>query len=89
MIKNYEGANLNNKEVLTTEDVCRLTGFSKSYLYKLTSRRVIPHYKPCGKIVFFNRHEVEAWLQTNRVSTAAEIAGEAQRMCNNSRQHAL
>lgn len=80
-----EGASLNTKEVLTTKDVCQMTGFSKSYLYKLTSRRAIPHYKPSGKVVFFNRHEVEAWLQSNRVSTAAEIAGEAQRICNNSR----
>lgn len=80
-----EGANLNTKEVWTTNELCRATGFSKSYVYKLTSTRAIPHYKPCGKMVFFNRQEVEAWLQRNRVSTAAEIAGRAQIICNNSR----
>lgn len=80
-----EGANLNTKEVWTMNELCRATGFSKSYVYKLTSTRAIPHYKPCGKMVFFNRQEVEAWLQRNRVSTAAEITGKAQVICNNSR----
>lgn len=80
-----EGASLNEKEMWTMNELCRATGFSKSYAYKLTSTRAIPHYKPCGKMVFFNRQEIEAWLQRNRVSTAAEIAGEAHRMCNNSR----
>ena len=80
-----EGASLNSKEVLNASEACQYTGFSKSYLYKLTSRREIPHYKPSGKMVFFNRLELEAWLQTNRVSTAAQIAGEAHRICNNSR----
>lgn len=80
-----EGANLNEKEVLTASEACQYTGFSKSYLYKLTCRRAIPHFKPSGKMVFFNRHELEAWLQSNRVCTAAEIAGEAQRICKSSR----
>lgn len=80
-----EGASLNTKEVWTMNELCRATGFSKSYVYKLTSSRAIPHYKPCGKMVFFNRQEVEAWLQRNRVSTAAEITGKAQVICNNSR----
>jgi len=84
-----DGANLNEKEVLTASEACQYTGFSKSYLYKLTSRREIPHYKPSGKMVFFNRHELEAWLQGNRVCTAAQIAGEANRICNQSKINAL
>lgn len=70
------------KEVLTSEETARYMGISKSYLYKLTMRREIPHYKPTGKICYFNRREVEAWLQSNRVATATEIADEAQRYCN-------
>lgn len=78
-------ANLNEKEVLNASEACQYTGFSKSYLYKLTSRREIPHYKPSGKMVFFNRRELEAWLQSNRVNTAAQIAGEAARVCAQTR----
>lgn len=37
------------KEVLTSDEVARYMGISKSYLYKLTMRNEIPHYKPMGK----------------------------------------
>lgn len=84
-IQNTDSASLSNKEVLTASEACAYTGFSKSYLYKLTSRREIPHYKPSGKMVYFNRHELEAWLQSNKVETAARITGDAQRYCVNSR----
>lgn len=55
------------KEVLTSEETARYMGISRSYLYKLTMRQEIPHFKPMGKIVYFNRTEVEQWLQSNRV----------------------
>ena len=70
------------KEVLTSDEAARYLGVSMSYLYKLTMRREIPHYKPMGKKCYFNRLELEAWLQSNRVATATEIADEAQRYCN-------
>lgn len=69
------------KEVLTSDEAARYMGVSKSYLYKLTMRREIPHFKPLGKMCYFNRHELEDWLQTNRVATASEISDEAQRYC--------
>lgn len=65
------------KEVLTSDEVARYMGISKSYLYKLTMRREIPHYKPMGKVCYFNRVEVENWLQTNRVATDEEITQKA------------
>lgn len=70
------------KEVLTSEETARYMGVSKSYLYKLTMRREIPHYKPTGKMCYFNRQEVEAWLQSNRIATATEIADQATNYCN-------
>lgn len=47
------------KEVLTSDEAARYMGISKSYLYKLTMRAEIPHYKPMGKICYFNRVELE------------------------------
>lgn len=70
-----------NKEVLTSEEAARYMGYSMSGLYKLTMRRVIPHYKPTGRSVFFNRKELEAWLQTNRVSTDEELTAKAEAYC--------
>ena len=63
---------LGAKKVLTFEDVALLTGLSRSYLYKLTSTNQIPHYKPSGKQLYFDRDEIEDWLKQNRVATVEE-----------------
>lgn len=69
------------KEVLTSNEAASYMGVSKSYLYKLTMERQIPHYKPMGKMMYFNRLELEQWLQSNRVSTDAELTQQAQAYC--------
>lgn len=66
------------KEVLTSDEAARYMGISKSYLYKLTMRQQIPHFKPMGKMIYFNRLELEEWLQNNRVATENEISQKAQ-----------
>lgn len=68
------------KEVLTSDEAARYMGISKSYLYKLTMRGEIPHYKPMGKMCYFNRAELEQWLQQNRCATATEVADRANRL---------
>ena len=69
------------KEVLTSDEAAAYMGISKSYLYKLTMKQLIPHYKPMGKMCYFNRVELENWLQSNRVATADEISQQAQTYC--------
>ena len=69
------------KEVLTSDETARYLGISKSYLYKLTMGQKIPHYKPMGKMCYFNRQELETWLQNNRVATADELSQKAQCYC--------
>lgn len=69
------------KEVLTSDEAAKYMGISKSYLYKLTMKGEIPHYKPMGKMCYFNRTELEQWLQSNRVATSTEIADRANRYC--------
>ena len=58
------------KEVLTSDEAAAYMGISKSYLYKLTMKQAIPHYKPMGKMCYFNRKELESWLQSNKVAVA-------------------
>lgn len=69
------------KEVLTSDEAARYMGISKSYLYKLTMRQQIPHYKPMGKMCYFNRVEIENWLQGNRVATEMELQERANNYC--------
>lgn len=61
------------KNVLCFDDVALLTGLSKSHLYKLTCGHQIPHYKPNGKQIYFDRIELETWMKQNRVATKQEI----------------
>ena len=69
------------KEVLTSEEAARYLGVSKSCLYKWTMSRQIPHYKsPTGKLCFFNREEIEKWMQSTRVATDAELEKQAQKL---------
>lgn len=69
------------KEVLTSAEAAKYMGISMSYLYKLTMRQQIPHYKPMGKMCYFNRAELEQWLQGNKVATSSEINQQAQAYC--------
>lgn len=69
------------KEVLTSNEAAQYMGISKSYLYKLTMMGKVPHFKPMGKMCYFNRMELEQWLQSNRVSTSNEISQKAQAYC--------
>lgn len=72
---------LASKEVLSSEEAAMYMGLSKCSLYRSTSLQIIPHYKPNGKMIFFNRVELEQWLQRNRIKTTEEIQQEAQIRC--------
>ena len=72
---------INTKEVLTSDEAARYMGVSLSWLYKLTARQQIPHYKPTGKMCYFNRKELEQWLQRNRIATDEELSQQAQAYC--------
>ncbi len=74
-------AGLAQKTVLTFDEATAYTGLSKSWLYKLTSMKQIPHYKPHGKLCYFDRVELDAWMKANRVRTSEEIETEAQAYC--------
>jgi len=65
------------EQILSFNETCSFLGYSKSYLYKLTHTRRIPHYKPNGKMLYFKRTDLEDWLLRNRVKTADEIEQEA------------
>lgn len=76
-LSNIEKLLIGTKTVLTFDDLAAYTGLSKSYLYKLSASGLIPMYKPNGKVCFFNKAEVDLWLQRNKVKTSSEIEIEA------------
>lgn len=62
------------KEILTLAEAAAYAGISKSYLYKLTSTRMIPFYRPQSKLIYFKKIELDTWLTNNRHSTTLEMA---------------
>ena len=70
---------LSKKNVLNINELSDYTGYSKSYIYKLTSRNAIPYFKPSGKAVFFDRMEIDVWLLKNKhlqVKESGELIGD-------------
>jgi excisionase family DNA binding protein len=50
---------------LTFKEACTYLGYAPSYLYKLTYKKIIPHYKPTGKIIFFSKNEIDEWIYSS------------------------
>lgn len=69
--------NILQKAVLNLNEAATYLEVSPSHLYKLTSTRQIPHFCPQGKKLYFNRTELDAWLQRNRQTTTEEIEKQA------------
>ena len=78
-VAELENLVLHSKNVLSFEEASRFLNLSKSYLYKLTSGNLIPHYKPQGKMLYFEKTELEAWLRQNPIRTQAQTEAEAQK----------
>ena len=77
---------LDKKNVLTFNEAVEFTGYSKSYLYKLTALNEIPYYKPSGKMVYFSRDELQDWLLSNKSKSNEELDQEATNFLNNKRK---
>jgi excisionase family DNA binding protein len=68
---------LSNKQTLSIEEAAIYTNLKVSYLYKLTSLQKIPHFKPRGKMIYFDRAELDEWLLKNRVNSTEDIDAKA------------
>lgn len=58
-----------NDKPLNFNQAAEYLGFSHSYLYKLTSRKIIPCHRPTGKMLFFSKAELDEWIFSSKKST--------------------
>ncbi|MCE1165313.1 MAG: helix-turn-helix domain-containing protein [Bacteroidetes bacterium] len=65
------------------EEASKYLNLSKSHLYKLTSTGVIPHYKPGGKIIYFEKSELDEWILSKPVRCKSQIDRLANKYMNN------
>lgn len=57
----------NAKDVLSVEEAARFMDIARSSLYKMTSDRSIPFYRPNGKMIYFEKADILEWIRKNRV----------------------
>jgi len=55
-----------HKSIFSLLEVAEYCSLGKDYLYQLTSKNLIPHYKPRGKLMYFRRDEIDNWLLQNK-----------------------
>ncbi len=67
------------KEVLTTSEAALYLGVTVGHLHKLTMKsvRAIPHYQPNGKMMYFKKSDLDAYMLSNKIATMDEIAQNA------------
>ncbi len=65
------------KQILTVEDLINYTGFSRSYIYKLVHKNIIPYSKPNGKTLFFQKNEIDTFLLQNKSASISQIEQKA------------
>jgi len=73
------------KAILNFDEAVAYTGYSKSYLYRIIN--LIPHSKPSGKMIFFERKKLDEFLKGNKIRTQKELDAQADNyLMNNSRK---
>lgn len=68
---------LSHKKILTLNEAADYLSIKKSYMYKLTSGRIIPHSKPNGGTIFFEKDKLDEWALSQPIKTSKEINIEA------------
>ena len=67
----------NQTKPLTLVEAAKFLDLSPSHLYKLTSERKIPHFKPNGKKIYFDESELVQWLKRKPTRTLEETEEKA------------
>jgi len=77
-LKEAIGLNLiQQKEMLNVQELSDYIGMSTSSIYKLVYNNIIPFYKPNGKILYFDREEINTWLRQNKSQSITQIQQQA------------
>ena len=74
------------KDYLDVQETCFFLGISKSHLYKLNYRKVIPFFKPTGsKKVYYLKTDLVKYLTGNRFMSKNEMEIKTQSFFQNKR----
>lgn len=65
------------KQIFTVDDVVNYTGFSKSYVYKMVHKNILPYSKVNNRTLFFEKSEIDLYLLQNKSKSISQIEQEA------------
>lgn len=74
-MEKIESALYSIKGTLNFKEAREYLGLSNSQLYKLTRNGDIPYYKPTGKLIYFNKQELDEWVCQNHSEEGAVCEG--------------
>ena len=69
-MKQLKSAIYNTKKVLNFKEAREYTGLSNSQLYKLTRNNQIPCHRPSGRLIYFDKDELDKWLCEDKSENA-------------------
>ncbi len=75
--------NKQNEEILSLSEAAKFLGASRSFMYKVTSQKFIPHYIPGGKKIYFKKSDLENWLLKNRIPSSYELEVDSESYLSN------
>jgi len=77
VMKNKENeSSFKVNDLLNLDEACDYLNITQSTMYKYTSSRKIPFYKP-NKKIFFEKSDLDYWIRSNRVSSHKELEEKA------------
>lgn len=83
-LKSIEETLYTTKDILNMKEVCQYLDISQSLLYKLTCTGEIPHFKPRGKMIFFEKKELIEWIKKSNLLNSEITKGSSKTMSNDS-----
>jgi len=61
------------KNMYTVAEAASYLGYEISYMYQLNTRKEISYYKPNGGKVYYNKTDLDAWLDGLKEKSKSEI----------------
>jgi len=83
-LKSIEETLYTTKDILNMKEVCQYLDISQSLLYKLTCSGEIPHFKPRGKMIFFEKKELIEWIKKGYLLSSEITKGSSKTISNDS-----
>jgi predicted DNA-binding transcriptional regulator AlpA len=71
-----------NKKALGIKDVMEITGYSRSYIYKLIHWKKITYHKPTSGRIFFLPNELEEFVSRGKIVADYEAVKQADTILN-------